>query len=219
LLFTFIPIDHPQWVADVKPSESAFRYFCHPHQFSTYSEEPRTCETCGETQPGYKGPFYGAARVEFVCEECLVAGRLAEIDVSTSIGDPEALGDQLREIYPGLDETEVEARTCRQTDELEHRTPRLITWQDLSWPTHCGDYCRFIKEVGRPDLNELSPDGNGRLFLGKHLRGDIDPADVGEIWERIRPNSPKDSSVAYAIGVYLFQCLECGECTILWDLE
>jgi uncharacterized protein CbrC (UPF0167 family) len=153
-----------------------------------------------------------------VCEECLVAGRLAEIDASTNIGNPEALGDQLREIYPGLDEAEVEARTCRRTDELEHRTPRLITWQDLSWPTHCGDYRRFIKEVGRPDLNELSPDGNGRLFLGKHLR-DVGDSDVGEIWERIRLDSPKDVSVAHTIGVYLFQCLECEEYAILWDLE
>lgn len=204
----------------MKASEKVFRYFCHPHQFSTYSEEPRTCTTCGEIRPGYKGPFYGAARVEFVCEECLVAGRLAEMDVSTNIGDSKALGDQLRGIYPGLDETEVEAHICRRTDELEHRTPRPITWQDLSWPTHCGDYCCFVKEVGKADLNELSPDGTGRVFLEEHLRGDIgDLTDVREIWERIRPDSPKDNSVAHTIGVYLFQCLECGEYTILWDLE
>jgi len=120
---------------------------------------------------------------------------------------------------PDSKKNEVEARTCRRTDELEHRTPRLITWQDLSWPTHCGDYCRFVKEVGKPDLNELSPDGNGLLFLGRYLRGDIDSADVGEIWERIRLDSPKDVSVAYSIGVYLFQCLECGEYAILVDLE
>jgi len=101
---------------------------------------------------------------------------------------------------------------------LEHRTPHLVTWQSFLWPAHCGDYCCFVKEVGKPDLNELAPDGDGQAFFGSHLYGRLaDSTDASAVWEGIRPDSPNDNSVAYDIGVYLFQCLHCGAHVILWD--
>lgn len=201
-------------------SEIVFRYFRNPHQFSTYSDTPKTCDICGQVRAGYGGPFYGKADVEFVCEECLATGRLAERDVITNEGDLVALREQLRGKHPKLDEAQIEARAQQRTTELENCTPHLITWEDFFWPAHCGDYCCFFKEVGKPDLNNLAPDGDGRTFFGTHLYGDLsDLTDVSVVWERIRPDSPKDNVISYTVGVYLFQCLHCGAYVILWDCE
>jgi hypothetical protein len=46
-----------------------FRYFEHPHKFSTYREEPKPCDLCGWEVAGYDaGAFRGARDVERVCE-------------------------------------------------------------------------------------------------------------------------------------------------------
>ncbi len=50
---------------------AAFGYFEHPHEFSTYRTVPALCNVCGQSRPGYAGPFYGLRDVEFVCEDCL----------------------------------------------------------------------------------------------------------------------------------------------------
>ena len=75
-----------------------------------------------------------------------------------------------------------------------------------------------MKEAGKPDLNELAPDGDGGAFVGAHLYGRLrERTPVDDVWQSIRADSPKDNSVAYQVGAYLFQCLHCGEDVILWD--
>ncbi len=198
--------------------ETVFRYFCNPHQFSTYSDEAQTCDLCGESRSGYKGPFYGRTRVGFACEQCLASGKLADIKATTNEGHFGALRAQLQELHPDLDKAQIGALAQQRTAELEHRTPHLVTWQSFLWPAHCGDYCCFVKEVGKPDLNELAPDGDGQAFFGSHLYGRLaDSTDASAVWKGIRPDSPNDNSVAYDIGVYFFQCLHCGAHVILWD--
>lgn len=128
-----------------------FRYFRRAHLFSDYTVIPQTCDLCGHVRPGYTGGFYGTREVKFLCEECLAAGRLAEIDAKTNQGDEVALLEQLREKHPELDEAKIEALARKRTEELIYRTPCPLTWQDFSWPTHCGDYCCFVKEVGKSE--------------------------------------------------------------------
>ena len=101
-----------------------------------------------------------------------------------------------------------------RNNELEHRTPHVITWQDFFWPAHCGDYCCFIKEAGKPDLVPIAPEGKYHLLFN-----DIDDESFRYFWEGIRPDSPKDNSTAYSIGVYLFQCLHCKQFIILNDSD
>lgn len=198
---------------------ATFRYFAHPHQFSTYREEPAQCELCGHSGPGYAGPFYGPRDLDFICEECLAIGRLVDIGVSTNQGDNAALRAQLREVQPRLRDEEHEQLVRGRTVELEYQTPHLVTWQDFFWPAHCGDYCHFIKEVGQPELALLAPDGDGPSFLVAHAPDIADMAHAMEVWEGVRPDVPLDGRVAYSIGIYLFQCLNCGECVLLWDCD
>ena len=200
--------------------ETGFRYFRYPHRFSTYTDEEQHCDLCQQVRPGYRRPFYGRQRLEFVCEECLKGGALAGIKTRTNEGDVASLREQLEGMHPDFTQEQVRDMVQQRTAELEHRTPHLVTWQSFRWPAHCGDYCCFVKEAGKADLNELAPDGDGQRFFGEHLRErDKSITNVPDVWTAIRPGSPKDNATAYSVGVYLFQCLDCQEYVILWDCD
>jgi uncharacterized protein CbrC (UPF0167 family) len=199
----------------------SYRYFAAPHTFSTYSAMARRCDLCGVERPGYGGPFAGGRRdeprVRHVCEPCLRVGDLGQRDLCTNNADQRALREQLGSRHADDATDTVDGLVAERTAELERRTPPLVTWQPLLWPAHCNDYCRYVKEAGRPDLVLLAPDRDGRAFLAAHGDGIEDLDHASEIWEGIRPDVPSDNAVAYAVGVYLFQCLECGRYVILWD--
>jgi uncharacterized protein CbrC (UPF0167 family) len=201
--------------SQVTPAPPAYRYFREPHHYSTYSAAPQTCDLCGQTKSGYKGPFYGEADIDFVSEDCLATGKLSEVAGTTNQGDTEALRSQLMERHPELRPAQIKNLVQELTAELEQRTPHLITWQDFDWPAHCGDYCCFIKLAGKRDLDKLAFDGNGREFYEKHA---VD-AGVRDIWDDIRADSPKDNSEAYSPEVYMFQCLNCAEYVLLADFD
>ncbi|MBK9007175.1 MAG: CbrC family protein [Anaerolineae bacterium] len=202
-------------------SDFLFRYHHSPHDFSCYSKELRTCDLCGNLSSGYQGGvFYGDIDIEFVCETCLINGKLAEKQVFTNSGNLHELKIQIREKQPNLSILEVERLAQAKDDELIHRTPTVITWQDFHWPIHCADYCCFIKEAGKPDILEIAPKGRTHLLF--HPRDERFSSDDEEFWQwfdNIRPDSPDDKSVSYSIGVYLFQCLNCQEYLALWDCD
>jgi uncharacterized protein CbrC (UPF0167 family) len=198
---------------------ATFRYFVYPHQFSTYQEQPERCGVCGNVTSGYAGPFYGPLDIKFVCEGCLSSGRLRRLDISTNHSDIAALRVQLSALHPELSEDERERIAQDRTEELEYQTPLPVTWQELVWPAHCGDYCRFLKEIGQPELARLSPDGDGPAFLLAHAEGITDAGLASQVWADMRPDSPIDNSEAYALGVYLFRCLTCGEHMLCWDYD
>lgn len=195
-------------------SDIFFRYHRDPHNFSTYSQEPQICALCGNDAPGYQGPFHSRKEIDFVCEECLVNGKLAEYDATTNEGDLRTLRKELREKHPNVSELEVDRLMQVADDELSHRTPLVITWQDFFWPVHCADYCCFIKEAGKPDLLNIAPEDQVHLLFN-----DNNDESFREWFEAIRPDSPKNNSVAYSIGVYLFQCLHCQKYMVLWDAD
>lgn len=191
-----------------------YRYFRSPHHFSTYTTEAQRCYFCGETRPGYEGPYLGEADIRFVCEPCLAAGRLADANAAANDGDWDKLYQQLEDIHYRLHDEEIQMLAEPRRAELEQRTPPLPAWQDWPWPAHCGDFCVYIKEAGQPDLLAVaSPEGQPRLF------GLKDDAAFREWWRGIRPDSPEDNATPHPVTVYLFQCLECGQFVVTWDAE
>jgi uncharacterized protein CbrC (UPF0167 family) len=195
-----------------------FHYFRDPHHFSTYTDETQTCDICGRDRPGYEGPFYSEEDLDFVCEKCLASGRLAEDEATANSADSRTLYWQIKVANPQLSEDEVKERVEEKTAEVEERTPHIVTWQDFEWPAHCQDYACFVKEAGKPDLNALSPDGDGRMFLYEHLYHGL-TTDLDDLWASVRPDSPTSNETSYHAGVYLFQCLNCQDYTILWDID
>ncbi len=197
-----------------------FRYFQRPHHFSTYTSKARPCGICRKFGPGYEGPFRGAARLEFVCETCLESGRLAEAGGRTNRPAQNDLSRQLRAAHPAHSAEQIASLAGQRTDELEGRTPLIVSWQKLLWPAHCGDYCVFVKEIGRPDLKKLDAKGSGRKFFKTHLhRSQQASTDIDLVWEGIRSDAPQNNDLVYPLSVYLFQCQDCGEHVILWDFD
>jgi len=202
-------------MSDFSMSRSPFRYHHNPHKFSTYSLELGNCDFCSQKTPGYKGPFYGTNNVNFVCEECLIVGKLAERNAFTNEGDFGSLKKEIQQKQPQLNESEIVRLAKIANDELCHRTPHVVTWQDFLWPVHCADYCGVIKEAGKPDLLKIAPMDEVRLMFGS-----IDDENFKDWFETgIRPDSPNDNLIAYSIGVYLFQCLHCQKYIVLWDTD
>lgn len=76
-----------------------YRYFQDPHNYSTYTNKNHLCYLCNQLKPGYKGPFYGLHHVEFVCEECLFAGKLAEVEGFTNSWSDFSVREQLEKLH------------------------------------------------------------------------------------------------------------------------
>lgn len=214
--------------------EPKYRYSATPHAFSTYTAEQQKCGLCGNVRSGYSQPFRGGwagsgpfphrgghwyESITFVCEECMLAGRLREIRSPTNTGNNTALMSQLAALQPSLSYREREVLAGTRTGELVYATPTLLTWERVAWPAHCGDYCRFLKEVGKPELSELATDGNGQAFFAAHALGIQEPAQASEVWAEMRQDRPTSSRSDSPVVVCLFQCLSCGEHMIYWDRD
>jgi uncharacterized protein len=169
-----------------------FRYFVDPHRStaSTWSDEPQQCGICEERRRGYDGPYYGVENVEFVCEECLVSGALEKRDLKTNTGEAGPRDERRRE--------------------LEHRTPHLVTWQDLYWPVHCDDFCRFEREVGQRELVDED-------FFRTHLHPELQEYDIG--WDELPPQGPTSRTESNSPSVYLFRCVGCDETVLWYDMD
>lgn len=195
----------------------SFRYFNDPYAFSSYLEEPSACPICERVVPGFEGPFKGEDRLSFVCVECLDAGKLAEKGVETNEGDATRLREQIRSALSAATPAEEIERTLQaKTLELTLRTPRLLSWKDILWPAHCGDYCRFLKEAGKTDYRRFAAGKDPKAFFLSTIR-DIEDADEEYLWEGMRSDSPRDASNPYSLAFYLFQCGGCGRYVTLWD--
>lgn len=193
---------------------SPFRYFRDPHHFSSYSDTGEVCPFCGLARPGYGGGFFGLETdgYEFVCEICLREGRLADQDLTTN--ESSSLMPDINAKHPGLSEENLQALIQDRTAELEQRTPAVMAWQTVIWPSHCGDFCCYIKEAGQLDMQRLAPNSDGQRFFEDHMEERQE-----DVWGTIRPDAPADNSITYSLGVYLFQCLECTEYAITWDCD
>ncbi|HEY7091932.1 MAG TPA: CbrC family protein [Ktedonobacterales bacterium] len=199
-----------------------YRYFRLPHQFSHFLPEPRRCDICVVIRGVYRMVLYGDPEakegVRHVCDQCLSGGALVERTLELNEGDIGALREQLSALHPGYSADEIEAIARPLGVEVQQRTPAPSTWQHFFWPAHCGDYCRYEREVGKPDLLALAGDRDVLAFIaGSLYNRDHTDAHAQTIWDNICPGSPKGIEPAYDMGVYLFQCLVCDRFLLLWD--
>ncbi len=207
----------------------SFKYFADPHMFSTYSAEPMECDICHQILPGYPDAYFGdenGPNIRFVCEPDLHLGKLADVGAAANIADEHELRVQITELRKDWDEVKIEQYVQQQTREIEACTPSIPTWQDYEWPVHCSDYMRYVKELGQADCAALSESDDGREFFRQFLEGTYTQGDesevgpyVNDLWDRMRPDSPKDSLEVTPTSFYLFQCIQCGSYLIEWDTE
>lgn len=139
-----------------------------------------------------------------VCEECLVAGRLIPLGLRVNEADSEALRQQLPLLNPELLAEQREALAAERTTDVEYRTPCPAIWNTFLWPTHCGDYCIFCKQVNADDVNALTPNGDGKQLLVSHLHPDhpdFDEEAIDGLWQERLEGFYK---------VYLWICSTCA---------
>ena len=113
-------------------------------------------------------------------------------------------------LFPGsfneLEDGDTDAEAARIVVE---RTPNFETWQDWSWPTHCGDVGVYL---GQPSGTELR--ANTKALDA--LLADVAQYEWGRDADFMREflNGLGGSQV-----VYLFECPCCGEQLVRWDLD
>ena len=194
-------------------AEPAYRYFAHPRApvVTMWRPDPGRCELCERLLPGYEGSFYGERDCDFVCEECLLAGKLEAAGLSTNDPDLAALRDQLREV----EEPERSRLIEERTGELKFRTPSLVTWQQLAWPACCGDFLRFEGEIGREEMDALAEGGSGWQWFLDHVRDELPKEfEASDLAPRASNATEQWSLVAYH-----FRCLHCRRSAVLWDCD
>ncbi len=195
-------------------SEMTFRYL-HDLRDCWHETTTSDCVVCG--LPRYCFGFIEwneeGYEVHYVCDACLISGRLAEKNLRVNDGDIDSVLQQLRQQMPDLSDEEQNALAAERTDEAEQRTPRPNVLNLFTWPVHCGDYCVYFQRVDADDLRNLAPNGEGKTFLSLHLHAgyfDADEEFIENVWE---------DELKGFMRFYLWQCLHCSEYLLTCDSD
>lgn len=160
-----------------------FKY--HPDPISTGAIERSdvTCQGCGEAHGyRYSSSIYSQQKVSDVCPWCIHDGSAHKRFNASFVDD-----------YPlqkaGLSQEIIE--------EVSHRTPGYVSWQQESWMCCCDDACEFHGDASRTELLALNQDGLEQL---SHDSGFL----LEDLKEFIESYEPKGSP-----AFYKFVCRHC----------
>jgi len=199
-----------------------FKFFDHPELFSVFVAGETPCDMCGQTKHCFDATaFYGEDSIEAICPECLASGRLQERDIFTCEGDMAELIRQLQLLYPEQPVAAIEKKAREKTAYLEKTTPKLITWQEWSWPCSDGGYCTFVGFGSHALYNSLAEGNDGQWLFPKSLYHTVkDVGDWEELWEEALPaKAIPDFEASRGFGTlfYVFRNKESGEVVTVWD--
>lgn len=200
----------------------AFKYFARPDRFSVLTGEETTCDICHETRRCFDASLYsGEETIDTICPECLAGGRLKDRDIFTCEGDIEAIIDQLQALYPERSNAEIEKKAREKTAELEKTTPKLVSWQEWSWPAIDGDYGIFIGFGSKTLYNRMAEGNDGSWLFQESLYHSVkDESDGDELWEEAMPakDIPDfDASQEHDTLFYVFKSLHSDQIVTIWD--
>jgi hypothetical protein len=200
-----------------------FKYFDRPEIITGLRENVTTCDLCDEDKLCFDAElFYGSEEISSICPECLANGELNDLDIFTCEGDIKELERQLKELNPSFSDAQVDELSEQKTTELEKTTPKVISWQDWSWPCSDGDYCKFIGYGSRPFYNRLSPSSNGRELFENSFYYRIKDASDGTLWDSLLAedeiNNYEESS-EYGTLFYVFKSLNSDKVVTIWDCD
>ena len=199
-----------------------FKYFDKPEIHTGLLETKITCDICGQEKICFDAEaFYGNDTINSICPDCLSSGQLVDRDIFTCDGDIKELIRQLKDLNPLLTETEVNELATLKTTELEKKTPKLVTWQDWSWPCADGDYCKFIGYGSKPFYNSLATNTTGKDIFSNSLYYNLkDDSDVDYLWDDFMPETEVtdyNESNELSTLFYVFRSLNSEKIITIWD--
>jgi uncharacterized protein CbrC (UPF0167 family) len=175
-----------------------FRYHPFPVYTKAIKPQPITCPISGQASDySYSFETYptnddeaGEEQDVQICPWCLHNGAAARQYPDISFNDAP--------VTPDVD------RAAR--DELAHRTPRYVSFQEQEWPVHHGDYSAFVGYVGWREI---------AAFAGE-LAGDLARLRRQLTWSK--PDLESWVNGASVQG-YLFRCTTCGGHQLTFDQD
>ena len=93
---------------------------------------------------------------------------------------------------------------------FENCTITYSSWQDPLWLTHCGDYCKFIKQVYWSDIKKMGKAVEQQIIYDYIQQKNGLNLTMKQIIQDLKEDGP--------IAGYLFQCLVCGTYRLLVEL-
>ena len=203
----------------------AYKYFKHPNRLAAFHDEAIACQICEEKKTCLDASsFYGEDELEAVCEDCVKAGRLKEIGACTNDADAEMLVKQLEELHPDWTKDQLYQDAKAKTDELELRTPPVLSWQEWKYPVADGDYCQFIGFASKQDYIKLAfaadVDDEKEFFASTLYDTFAEDTNVDGVWKSLADRRIKTvaQSNDYFLLVYLFKSVHSETYVSVWDL-
>ncbi|GLX85334.1 hypothetical protein tloyanaT_15860 [Thalassotalea loyana] len=171
-------------------SNMKFKYFRDPENFSFKIDDPAECSVCGNVGLWYDaGGFYGLNEIECICDECLLEGKLKELEIETN------------EAIDGSEEDK---------EEVIYKTPALPVWQSRLWPTVSGQYCIFERMASKADFQSKQE------FMDSVMPLDREGSDLDWLWEAMPDKKIKNHREGnFNVSVYLFTLM--GKKYTTWD--
>lgn len=164
--------------------------------------------------------FYGEQTLKAICPDCLSDGRLEGMGITTCTGDSSELVKQLQELHPEKNEVEIRSAADELTQQLEYRTPHLVSWQDWDWPAANGNYCCFIGFGSKSLYKTLCGEEDSMEFFGSSIHSSLDDdSDPEYLWEEMPSKAIPDykESSEYSLLFYVFKSLNSDQIITMWD--
>ena len=156
-----------------------FKYHPNIYEDDILVHENCVCQCCGKQVDEYIEHIYSSEDVECICLYCVNDGTAAKKYDAEFVADADPVSDP------------------EKTDELFHRTPGYLAWQDDYWIACCDDYCQYLGRVGIAELNDM---GIKDEVLEEYAQRD-DAYPLEDVEEYMY----KDGDMSG----YLFQCIHC----------
>lgn len=171
-------------------SDVIFKFFKDPDNFSYKTETISPCSICSMEGLWFDaGGFIGENEIECICDICLHAGKLKELEIATN---------------------EAMDGTPEQMEEIMYMTPGLPTWQEHLWPYIDNRYCVFERMASKEDFENQTEFENAVAAIEQG------ETDMGLLWSLLPDKTVKSHIDGnYNVSVYLFTCGKNKYCT--WD--
>jgi len=168
-------------------------FIYHPDPIATESVErsDTVCIVCGQARGYiYVGPVYAVEEYDDqICPWCVADGSAHE-RLGVTFTDEAGIGG-----YGEWDNVPDSVM-----DEVAHRTPGFVGWQQEKWFTHCNDAAAFLGRAGYKELKKLGREATTAIREAAELEDD------DEGWKAFYQGLDKDGSPS----AYVFRCLHCG---------